>query len=174
MNTHKMKLVTLVIFFSFLVPGVSQAYFTTKQSAVKLTDNTALYTVTYHFGFEKRGLYMPIAATRSAEVPAFGAAYTLLNNDEELLSDGISSSIILTGDEAVEIKNGQYYLEPGESATFTLVSLLTLTPEMQMNNLEASLLVSHLPFTMIIGNDEVNNQLNPSELKYYRTPAVEF
>lgn len=172
MNSRKLKLFGVFTALSLLAPATSEAYFTTNQSAYKLTDTTALYTVTYKFGFAERGLYMPIMAERdnSDETAQYQAKYQILDQADEVITTGMSNGLVLTSSPDVDIKDGQYYLEPGESASFTLIALLTLNKAAVS---ETALLVSHLPFTMEIDDKLVPNQLNPSELQYYRTPSVE-
>jgi len=172
MNTHKMKLFFSAFIFLAVFPGTAAAYFTTDQSAVRLTDDTVMYTVTYGFGFEERGLYMPIIASRdyTPSGTALHAGYTILDDDDESVSVGVSNALILTNSSAVEVVDGTYYLEPGEAASFTLVALLTLPTT---EELETSLLMTHLPFTMVIDGKDAPNKLNEPELRPYRTPSIE-
>lgn len=175
MNIHKMKVAGLLFaFFILLLPADSKAYFTTAQSATKLTEDTIMYTISYDFGFADRELYMPIMAKRTndSEPKQYLAEYSILNGDDEVVTAGVSNALVLTKSKDVEVKNGQYYLEPGENATFTLVAFLTIPKEQQVSE-KLSLLMTQLPFTMIKNDDSVvNAHLNPSELQYYRTPEV--
>lgn len=165
-----------LIFASFILlsPADSEAYFTTNQSATRLTDETIMYTVSYGFGFASRELYMPIMATRStgSERQQYLAEFTILNEDDEVITAGIGNGLVFTKSDGVEIKDGQYYLEPGESATFTLIALLTIPKEQQPGE-KLSLQMTQLPFTMVKDGVKIESHLNPSELQYYRTPAVE-
>lgn len=174
MNTHKMKVTGLLFaLFILLLPADSKAYFTTAQSATKLTDDTILYTITYQFGFADRELYMPIMTKRTdgAEAKQYLAEYSILDSSDVVMNTGISNALVLTSSTAVEIKDGQYYLEPGEAASFTLFALLTIPAEQQTNE-KYSLLMTQLPFTMIKDDKTTMSHLNPSELQYYRTPEV--
>jgi hypothetical protein len=169
-----MKLALGLFVFSFLLPLASEAYFTTAQSATRLTDDTMLYTVTYRFGFLNRELYMPIMAKRAdgEAVKQYQAEYAILDEDDRAVTTGSSNAIVLTGDEDVTIKDGQYYLKAGKAAEFTLVALLTL-PKTAQQDADLSLLVTHLPFTTVMAGTPLHAQLNPSELQYYRTPEIE-
>lgn len=171
MKTHKMKLVAWLFVLALFIPQSSQAYFTTAQSATKLSADTFLFTISYKFGFQNRGLYMPIMAVRDNDATSSPtrAEYAILQ-DGAVISAGLSNAIVLTNDSAVVIKDGQYYLPPGKTATYTLVTLLTI-PQTEQDQL--SLLMTHLPFTFLIDGAKSNLQLNPTELQYYRTPAVE-
>lgn len=169
-----MKLAGLLLLFSFLLPTTSQAYFTTDQSATRLTNETMLYTVTYHFGFSGRELYMPILAMRglSASNTSPYAGYALINEDGDESEAGVATSIILTNQEDVEVRDNQYYLPENKSASFTLMTILTIPEEQQTENL--ALLVTNLPFTMVKDGTPIPAHLNPSELQYYTTPVINF
>lgn len=162
----------LFAFFILLIPTTSRAYFTTAQSATRLTNETILYTVTYYFGFANRELYMPILAKRTdgEATKQYQIEYSIFN-DNVVFNGGTSTALVLTNDKDVKIKNGQYYLEPGRAASFTLVTFLTLPDEQQLDG-ELSLLVTQLPFTMIKGDEVIKAHLNQTELEYYRTPEV--
>ncbi len=168
-----MKLVLGLFVFSFLItPAASEAYFSTAQSATKITVDTTLFTITYKFGFLNRELYMPIVTERGLQATStkFSVGYDLLSEDDETLNAGSATAIVLSGDKDIEIKNGRYYLPQGKSAEFTFVALVN-TPANE--TADASLLVTHLPFIMVKEDEEIAARLNPSELQYYRTPEVE-
>lgn len=171
MNTHKMKLVVWLFVLALFIPQATQAYFTTSQSATKVSADTFLFTISYRFGFLNRGLYMPIMAIRSDSATSSPnyTAYTVLQ-DGAVISTGTSNALVLTDDSDVTIKDGQYYLSPGKAAVFTLVGLLTI-PEAEQD--ELSLLMTHLPFTTEEHATKNHLKLNPSELQYYHTPTVE-
>jgi hypothetical protein len=171
---NKMKLYIGALMMLALLPNTSLAYFTTAQSATRITTDTILYTVTYKFGFTSRELYMPIIAKRGVEAPTSSplAGYQIMNDDETVVTTGLSNGIVLTKSKDVKIKNNQYYLPKGKTAEFTLVTLLTIPSEQQTNDLDLSLLVTNLPFTTIQDGASIPAHLNPSELQYYRTPAV--
>lgn len=172
MNTQKMKLILGIFLVTLIIPNFSNAYFTTSQSATKITDHTILYTVTYRFGFEDRELYMPIMAKRGLEFDSqdFALGYDIFNN-QTVTTIGKTNALVLTDNDKIKIKDGQYYLAPSQVAQFTLVTLLTIPKDIEKSNL--SLLVTHLPFTMIkADNNVINTKLNPSELQYYQTPAI--
>lgn len=174
MNTKKMKLWTMSLFVFICLPSVSEAYFTTNQEVTKINELSALYSITYEFGFPEREVYMPIIALRGETVPTEGlyAGYVLVNDDDEKIQIGKMNGIVLTTDEDVQIKNNQYYVPAGKSASFTLVALLTIKEETIED--DVSMLVSQLPFTMIDDDSVIPAHLNPSELQYYRTPALKF
>lgn len=172
MNTYKIKLVGwLLVFPFFLGPLTISAYYTTNQAALKLTENTAIYTVTYKFGVGDRELYMPImAAEDTAQTKTdYTALFSIVDEDDKPAVPSISNAIVLTSSKDVTIKDNQYYLKPNKTATFTLIALVTFKDNPQR---DLSLLVTHLPFTMIVDGETFPNQLNPSELSHYRTPEI--
>jgi len=167
-----MKVALGLFIFSFLItPATGEAYFTTAQSATKITENTTLFTVTYRFGFLNRELYMPIITERGlkADATKFSVGYELITATDKIVSIGSTTALVLTNDKDIQIKNNRYYLPEGKSAEFTFVAFVT-TPADETTN--ASLLVSHLPFIMVDKGQEIPARLNPSEMLYYRTPEV--
>lgn len=174
MNINKLKLLAGTLGVVLLFPAVSQAYLSTAQSATRLTPDTILFTITYKFGFLNRELYMPIGAVRglSASDVSPYLGYTIFTSAHATTSVGSTTALVLTNDEDVEIKNGQYYLPKSKGALFTFVTVLTVPPEQRATDLDLSLQVTRLPFTLIKDGKELNARLNPSELKSYLTPEV--
>lgn len=175
MNTLNFKLATYLFAFLLVVPHVTSAYFTTNQTATKVTDDIALFTVTYSFGHSERDFYMPITIARDlpAEAPAFAAGVSLING-ERVTTDGTITGIILTKDPDVSIRDGKYFVPAGHKGTFTLLAIVKLSETELASRPNLSLLVTHLPFIMDVDKKSFPNHLNPSELKYYHTPAVAF
>lgn len=174
MTNFKLKVSLLAIALFVLVPQVSLAYFTTDQKAVQLNSDTVLYTITYKFGLPKASLNMPLAAVQGLD---FGDAsgqlgYTFLNNDERV-NVKTAYGIVLSDAKVIDNK---YYVPKEELATFTLVVVAKLDAGLSTQsdeNADLSLLVTSLPFTMTRSeNESARLQLNPSELKYYKTPAI--
>jgi len=174
MNINKLKLLSGTFCVVLLFPNVSQAYLSTAKSAARLTPDTVLFTVKYKFGFLNRELYMPIGAVRglSATDKSPYLGYTIFDKDHATTSIGSSVGLVLTSDEDIEIKNGQYYLPKSKGAEFTFITLLTIPTEQRATDLDLSLQVTRLPFTLIEDGEALNARLNPSELQYYLTPDV--
>ena len=173
MITFKLKLFIGVFAFTLLLPSTSKAYFTTDQTATRINSETILYTVTYEFGLSGRELYMPIGALRddNSTTSSPYLKYTLLDK-EDRTDIGKSAGLVFSTDEDVEIRDNQYYLAPDKTAKFTLVTLVNLPADQLESNLDLSLLVTSLPFTMVKGGTPIPAHLNPSELQYYRTPTI--
>ncbi|USN92180.1 MAG: hypothetical protein H6782_04885 [Candidatus Nomurabacteria bacterium] len=174
MNSHNLKLFFGMFATILLLPATGQAYFTTNQTATKLSENTVMYTIDYRFGLENRGLIMPIGAIRENGEETKYLKYDLTDKNGDSVTIGKTAGFVFTSDKDVEIIDNQYYLPPNKVAVFTLVTLLTIADEEMTKNMNLSLSVRSLPFTMIINDVEHPNRLNPSELKYYKTPEVKF
>ncbi len=175
MNTQKMKLVIGVLLISLFIPQASEAYTSDDKIASKIDSDTALYTVSYKFGFGNRALYVPIVTGRglNASSTKFQVGYDILNHGTAS-KIGSVESVILTDDPDVEIRNGQYYLPEGKAAVFTLVAIQTLSDTEIVTNPNLSLQVTNLPFTMVNKNVKSGYHFNPPQLAPYHTPAVSF
>ncbi|MCB9815633.1 hypothetical protein H6785_03605 [Candidatus Nomurabacteria bacterium] len=174
MNTNKLKLLAGIVYLILLLPSTSEAYFTTGQTATRINDETILFTITYQFGFLGRELYMPIMAMRGShsDSNAPHLEYELINQDGSTSTLGTSYSVALTSDEDAVVRDSQYYLPLKKSAEFTLITLLHVPRAEQTKDLDLSLLVTSLPFTMVKDGTPIPAQLNPSELQYYKTPSI--
>jgi hypothetical protein len=132
--------------------------------------------IDFGFGFADRSVTLPIMAVREtgSAVKQHVAEFSIIDEEETKVELGLANALILTSDSDVVIENGQYHLQPGDTANFTLIVLHTLTPEEQASASDLSLLVTHLPFTMKDADTEIVSHLNPSELQYYRTPEAQW
>lgn len=169
----KIKIFLLVVVAFVALPQVSAAYFTTAQTATKLDADTFLFTVTYRFGLDGRDLRMPVLSRRglsSALVPYAG--YVIQNDGKRTIEKGDAYSIVLSD---AKVLGNEYFVPAGKVSTFTLVTVLKLTPEMIAvadEESKLSLLMTNLPFTMTEEGKDIPARLNPSELQYYQTPAL--
>ncbi|MEM9336488.1 MAG: hypothetical protein AAGA35_01360 [Patescibacteria group bacterium] len=169
MKLGKIKLTLMVLSALFVLPQASQAYFTTDQSAFLISDNAALLTISYSFGFSSREALLPIAAVRGETESQAVLGYELLEDSRASTSVGTAAGIIVSD---AEVRNGQYYIPAGQTADFTLVVVLTTEPTDP--EIDYALQVSHLPFTMITADGTVlENGLTDSELSYYISPEVD-
>ncbi len=154
-----------------LLPQVTLGYFTTGQTATKLSDTASIFTIKYRFGLPKNDIYMPIMAERGLqwESDAKKVGYSLREDSENIQINGKATGIVLSN---APIVNGMYKLEKGKAYTMQLVVVFTTAS----NTLETdyALQVDRLPFYVDRGNDGLQTlQLNPSELQYYVTKEVE-
>ncbi len=148
------------------VPQLSFAYKTTSQSARQYSDTTALYTITYRFGFLNRELYIPISAVRGAMPTRDAVSYELMTGSTTSNLGTMSALVVSTA----EIKNGMYYLPAGKAADFTFVVALTMPARTKVADYKTQM--TALPFIMVDKGKKINAQLNPSELQYYVTPTA--
>jgi hypothetical protein len=157
--------------FCLANPFSANAYFTTAQSAELLDDGKGiLYTVTYDFGTEKYDLYLPILPVRADRLNEL--SYEFVDEIENETYKGGNSLGVVTSN--AQIKNGTYFIPKGEARRLTLMVLLVLPSAPIEPALDLALQVTGLPFKMVSTAKEVDAHLNPSELQYYRTPAVSF
>lgn len=157
---------TLLILLS---PTSTHAYFTSEQTAALYSPTTAIYTITYRFGFLNREAYLPIATERDL---AFGTTsddlgYTLLTRAGSSTPVGSLTGLVVSN---ATIKDGMYYLPKGKAADFTLIAVLTVPAG--ENAADYALQVSSLPFYMVDNGTKIKARLNPSELQYYTTPRA--
>ena len=165
-------LATSFAFVFFVLPSTSEAYFTTAQSAEMLSDGKGiLYSVTYDFGTEKYDLIMPIVPERNGarETQTRTMTYTFIDEDNRESMMGESLGVVVSD---AEIRDGYYFVPKGEARRFTLITLLKLPQTLVYEPFDLSLLVTNLPFILEHAGEANENQLNPSELQYYRTPSV--
>ncbi len=168
------KTFTGVFLFSLFVLSASasqtEAYFTTNQTATKINETTALFSIEYAFGLEKRDIYMPVYAERGLlhASTAQKVGYSLHKDGKKITLQGTTIGMAVS---KAPIVNGMYKLEKGKAQKMTLYVILTTsstTPEM-----DYTLQVDKLPFYVDIGKKDLQTQgLNPSELQYYITKQV--
>jgi hypothetical protein len=171
MNTKYIILGTLSICMLFAQSNTAEAYFTTNQSALKISEDKALYIIEYAFGLEKYDLTMPGVTKRDL---LWGTnedkiGYTFRNESGEVQKEGtVTAAVISRAPRA----DGMYILEKGKAQKMWLVALLETKKGAEPQNYK--LQVDSLPFYVDMGAKEKDvRQLNPSELQYYVTPSVE-
>lgn len=155
-----------------VLPQGASAYETTNQTALRISDNTTLYTITYKFGFLNRETHMPIGVVRGLENSSSSSyvGYDILNQDQ-VYKEGKVNALVLS---STKIKDNQYYLPEGKAGYFTLVALVTVPNESLVKEEDLSLKINHLPFTMVKteSGKKTKVYLSENELKDYATPKV--
>lgn len=153
--------------FLFFNPGTSEAYLSTAQSAVRLTPEYSLFTVTYRFGFLNRDTYLPVLAVRGLEngdsKPVVG--YEIVTNEGLRVQHGTTTAIVLGN---TQIKGNQYFLPAKKNGDFTL--LVLYKHDANRSNIAAQ--VTSLPFVFETNGAKTGTFLHESELKDYKTPAL--
>jgi len=143
--------------------STSLAYFTTNQSAVRVTDTTSIFMIEYKFGHGSYEIRMPVLTERKNGVSDNKVLYNFYNEDNEVLDAGNATGIVLSD---AEVLDGMYVIPKGKSKTLTLLVIFeNQTPD------DVRLQVEYLPFQF---NNTQHLRLNPSELQYYTTPFLKF
>jgi hypothetical protein len=151
------------------LPQHARAYFTTGQTAVKLSDTSALYMIEYSFGLKDHDIYMPIAAERNPKNnDAQSVGYTL-QEDGHTVTQGATSGIVASN---APVVNGMYKIARGTAEKMTLFVILATQSDTPHKYYALS--VNRLPYYVDRGNPQLQElQLNPSELQYYATEEIE-
>lgn len=160
-------MLTAVLAVAF--PQTTQAYLTSSQTSVQLTDTTAMYTITYSFSGGKYDFYLPVVTARnllhSESESTLG--YTIRENDDTT-SIGDTAALVFS---TAKLVDGMYFIPKGERKTFTLVTFFRT--DIGTHQDDYALQVENLPFLVDIGGDALQLRgLNPSELTYYATEEV--
>ena len=142
----------------------AQAYFTTSQYAVALNEKTGLFLINFSFGHEDHDVYIPVLAIRGTEKAENALSYEILDDEDEI-AKGTAAALVLS---TFPLEAGMYKIPKGASGDFTLFALYT--KDTNETDTAFSAQVTHLPFSF----DKTQRlQLNPSELQYYVTPALQ-
>ena len=171
MIIKNISVLVVTVLIAASLPHTSNAYFTQTQTESTLTPITALYTITYSFGLPNQDLYMPLTSERNGMHGESESTlgYTIRNGNEDVVTEGNTASFIYS---TAEIKNGMYFIPKGSVASFTLVTLFRTQEGTPTENY--SMLVENLPFLVDIEASTLQvRDLNPSELQYYTTNAVQ-
>ncbi len=150
----------LVVLFAYSICTLhSEAYFTTNQEAVRLDQNSILFTIDYQFGHKKHTMTLPVLAEPHSITPPTAVSYQIVDENGDV-AGGKSTGIVFS---SARLNNsGLYEVTRGTLNDFSLNVIFT-PAEYDMNK-KYTLNVTHLPF-MFDGVQQL--QLNPSELKYY-------
>ena len=159
------------ILFAFIAfPQSSQAFSVIKTSAIDLGNGTALFTITYKFGFLNRETYLPIITTRAndgTKETRDSVSYQLMIDGKKTETIGVMTGLVLSD---AKIKDNSYYLPKGTSAELTLVAILTIPPASLQKNV--SLAITSLPFTMVDGSREISAAVADTEIGTYKTKVI--
>lgn len=153
-------------------PLTTFGYYTTDQTVTKVTDQTALYSVTYNFGLANRDVYLPITTQRNLafadtqDIQSVG--YSFISSTNGTPTDGTAVGLILSD---APIVNNMYKIGAGHRANFTLFVVLTLDADDP--KAKYALQVDKLPF-IVESSDSSQEQreLNNYELSNYVTGKV--
>lgn len=165
-HTLKLTLVFIALTLSFFLGATSKAhaYVATDEAALRVGDSAALFVIEYEFGRENEEMFMPILAKEGTSRIDNTLSYVILDeNDEEV--HGKSTGIVISN---ARIEDGSYVTPLHEAKKFLLFVLFV--PETMDGLQEYRMQVTQLPFSL---DGEIEQQLNPSELKQYKTSSIE-
>ena len=144
-------------------PLSTQAASTSAQSAVRLTDNHVLFTITYDIGFLNRGAYAPLLANSTVE-NAVSYSITAANGNKMF----IPSAGFITAKNAV-LENNYWRLQYGKKSDFTL----SVIAEIPKSETEYSLTITKMPFILMDKDNSTKiSEYTPQNLANYKTPGV--
>jgi len=163
------KIIVTIAFLLLVGPADTLGYYTSEQSAQRITNQTALYTIDFYFGFQDEDVYIPVMTQRTeVNDPADkSVGYTFTTSENGDTTTGTSQALVLSD---AEIIDGMYRIPAGHRGYFTLVAALTLDE----NDAKAKygLQVTNLPF--IKDRDGVTKEygLGTAGLFAYQTKEV--
>jgi len=149
----------------------AQAYLTTKQEATRISDNLALFQIEYSFGRKDDAVYMPVRAARNQ---VWGTQNKQIGfeiiKDGVVTNEGQAAGVVIApiAFSLPNSSNEQYVTPVGMALPMSLFVILQVEPSATTSSYRIQ--VTDLPF--YLGKDMKYQKLNPSELQYYRTPAV--
>lgn len=162
----RLLIATFVLVGIITIPNTARAFDVTDTSAIRLTPNHVLLTVTYEFGFLNRELLMPIMADRTSERRGETVGYTLTGSNGEVITAGDTAAIVLS---TTELRDDQYYLPRGRNGDFTLVALVRTAGISE----DFKLSLTRLPFTLIDGTVTATAAVTAAQLEAdYQTDLV--
>ncbi|MCA9366305.1 hypothetical protein KC722_01865 [Candidatus Kaiserbacteria bacterium] len=157
----------MTLFVALMLPNGAHAYTSSQQTALRVNDTSALFVIDFSFGHGEHDTYIPIFGTTNQEndTKAHTLGYRVID-DEGNEAFG-TAALVLSSAKVVD--NTFYRVPQGVKQKFTLLVVATVPSGNSIDNYRAE--VTDLPFYW---DDEMQYlHLNPSELQYYTTPAVE-
>ena len=154
---------TIVLCFTLLLiaPSTSLGYFSTDRTATAVTNQTALYSIDFTFGFSEKDVYIPVMTQRT-EInditnPLLG--YTFTTSDEGDTQAGTATGLVLSN---MPIVDNMYKVSAGHRGYFTLIVALTL--DESDPKAKYGLQVTNLPFIIEKKTKSQQHGLNIHEL----------
>lgn len=149
------------------IPQSTHAYKTTDQAAIRLSDTTTLYLISYEFGFLNRETNLPIAAFRDnlSDNKAV-VQFNVVDEAGNIDTKGTTYGLVVSDR---TILNNKYHLDEGRAGKFTLVVIRT-NEAREIKPLAVA--ITNLPMVLVKDGVEKDFALAESELKPYITPFV--
>jgi hypothetical protein len=165
MKTRLLTVAAVLMGVLSVLPTSAQAYEVVETSAVRLTPEHTLMTITYRFGFLNRELGMPVFTERNSERRGTTVGYNLVGSDGKVLTTGTTAAIVLSD---AEIREREYHVPRGKNAEFTLVAFVRTTGITE----DFKLALTRLPFTMTDDDVSVKAAVTADEIAAYQTNLI--
>ncbi len=166
----KLSFAFLLLLGVSIFPEAGYAYQAVETHAVKLSENTLMFTITSRFSYMNYGLQLPLLAKRNdvAQATYPYAGYALYTEDGDVYTKGQTSAAVLS--DAKLTKLG-YVAPKNEAEHFTLLVLLTL-PEGTDSGTGIYLKTTTQPFGLIKDGVITPSQLDRGQLQTHKTPVI--
>lgn len=158
----------IVLFTSSVTSASAAAYEASAGNGYRITEESALYQVTFEWGFTGRDVLIPVFATRGlgATEATSTLGYEFITENGLRTKDGLGAALVLAD---APIENGYYRLKSGEIKTFTVLGIFTHEPSITSKYAFA---VSGLPFIIEKGGSQSHTALNARELTGFVTNPI--
>lgn len=158
-----------VLLLFLIFPLVTDAYTSTRQTAIQIDDHRALFLIEFGFGTRFNDFYIPIKAVRGesygGETDVLG--YDVIVDRAGTTTIGSTRSMVLSN---LEIVDNQFYRIPaGSNGYFTLITEVTVPAGIPDS--EYLIQVTSLPH--YVGEDRDRRTVNKIELRSFISPGVE-
>jgi hypothetical protein len=160
---------TLVLGLLLSFPSASHAFKVLDASTYRLDAHTALFTITYEFGFLNADLWMPMAAKEGSTASDFHVTYEVTDASGAPIRT-TNAGVVLSG--ATLEENGddayRYSVSKKERASFMLIGLVTSQNPLPSG---ATLSVTSLPFAILKDGERkpTGQVVEQSVLSEYKT-----
>lgn len=150
------------------LPGNASAYTVQSETAERLSDTLAVYTLTFAIGTNKNDFFIPTMAVseQSGLVDGDNLIYEVVRDRDHVATDVLSAASIYSSADRV----GDFYRVPaGRSATFTLVALVATAPELS----DAEYLIRVVDLPHYVGRERAKRAVSNPLLRTYITSGIE-
>jgi len=155
-----------------LVPHQSVAYQATETNAVKLTDDTYLFTITNRMSYQTYGLSVPVLTERQPSAAAINLeriGYQIKQADGSVFTAGEAAAIMLSD---TDYTNGRYTTDTSEAGLFTLLVLLRVSDPTDQAGSGVYLETSSYPFVLSKSDETIETALDSGQRASHVTPVV--
>ncbi len=159
----------LVLGVLFAFPNDSQAFKVLDQNAYRLDAHTALFTITYEFGFLNADLWMPMSAKEDDSASDFHLTYEITDASGAPITT--TNAGVVLSDTTLE-ENGddeyRYAVSKTDRASFMLIGLVTSQNPLPSGT---TLKVTSLPFVLLKDGERkpTGQVVEQSVLSEYKT-----